>query len=283
MKLAVISDIHANYKAFEAFWEYARAEQPDGIICLGDYVTDCPYPQRTLGLLYAMMEEFPCYMVRGNREEYLIQDFYEPQGWKPFTPTGSLHYTMQHIKEEDIRFFESLDICGRVEIEGYPALTICHGSPRESRGNFELEPSLKDACMKVLDTEYLIGGHSHHQEVDRLYGKTYVNPGALGMAIDFVGRRAQFAMLHGVHRDGRASWEPELLSIPYDVDGLLKGFEESGLNQCGTLLTRATRKTLVTGINYFLQFVTEVERLSGKPAAVTEEAILQQVAERLGI
>lgn len=281
MKLAVISDIHANEKAFLAFLEQMKKEQPDGIICLGDYVTDCPYPRRTLELLQRMRELYPCYLVRGNREEYLIQNFYHPQGWQPGTPTGSLHYTMEQLGEEDIRFFESLEICDRVAIEDYPVLTICHGTPWDSRGNFELDPLLKDACMQALEGEYLLGGHNHHQEVDRRYGKVYVNPGALGMAIDGVGGQAPFALLHGTCRDGRKAWEPELCSIPYDLAGLLADFEESGLNTCGSLLTKATHKTLSTGVNYFLKFVMEAERLSGKPAADTEEEILLQVAERL--
>ncbi|MBD5459705.1 MAG: metallophosphoesterase, partial [Lachnospiraceae bacterium] len=174
MKLAVISDIHGNYKAFEAFLEFARQLEPDGIIGLGDYVTDSPYPQRTLGLLYDMMEKYPCYLVKGNREEYLIRNFHEPQGWKPSSSNGLLYYTAQHITEGDIAFFESLKICDTVEIEGYPTLTICHGIPDRSRGNFTEEPGLKDRCMRALETKYLLGGHSHHQETDRLYGKLYV-------------------------------------------------------------------------------------------------------------
>ena len=35
-KLAVISDIHGNYKALEAFLEYIEENPVDGIVCLGD-------------------------------------------------------------------------------------------------------------------------------------------------------------------------------------------------------------------------------------------------------
>lgn len=51
MKLAVISDVHGNYKALEAFLAYIGKNPVDGIVCLGDYVTDSPYPQRTMELL----------------------------------------------------------------------------------------------------------------------------------------------------------------------------------------------------------------------------------------
>lgn len=277
MKLAVISDIHGNYKAFEAFLEFARHLEPDGIVCLGDYVTDSPYPQRILGLLYQMMEKYPCYLVKGNREEYLIRNFHEPQGWKPSSSSGLLYYTAQHVTESDIAFFESLKICDTVNIKGYPTLTICHGAPDQSRGNFMQEPELKDKCMKALETEYLLGGHSHHQEADRRCGKWYVNPGSLGAAVDGVGRRAQFAVLHGT---GQA-WIPKLFSIPYDLDTFLRDYEESGLDRYGMVLGKAFRKTLLTGINYFFLAVDTAGKLFDKPLPEITEEEWRQVAGRL--
>lgn len=46
VRYALISDIHGNYKALEAFLNYIEEQSIDGIICLGDYVTDSPYPQK---------------------------------------------------------------------------------------------------------------------------------------------------------------------------------------------------------------------------------------------
>ena len=62
-KLALISDVHGNYKALEAFLEYIEVHPVDGIICLGDYVTDSPYPERTMELLKTdSFEEFCSHM-----------------------------------------------------------------------------------------------------------------------------------------------------------------------------------------------------------------------------
>lgn len=51
-KIVVIADIHSNYMAFEVSYNEIEKIKPDGIIFLGDYVTDFPYPQRTMKLLY---------------------------------------------------------------------------------------------------------------------------------------------------------------------------------------------------------------------------------------
>ena len=45
MKLAVISDLHGNYYALSEVMEFLRRQQIDGIIGLGDFVTDGPFPQ----------------------------------------------------------------------------------------------------------------------------------------------------------------------------------------------------------------------------------------------
>lgn len=174
-------------------------------------------------------------------------------------------------------FFESLKICDRVEIEGYPALTICHGMPDESRGNVEENPELKEKYLKIIETDFLLGGHSHHQETDCYHGKTYINPGSLGLAIDGIGRRAQFAVLHGSSK----TWIPELLSIPYDVDGFLQDFTESGLDEYGLLLNRAVKKTLVTGVNHFYHLVMEAWKISGLPVMDVPEEVWQQAADKM--
>lgn len=283
MKLAVISDVHGNYKALEAFIAYIEKEKPDGIIGLGDYVTDSPYPQRTLKMLYMLMRKYPFYMVRGNREEYLIQNYHEPQGWKPSSANGALYYTAMNITPQDIDFFENLKISEKIEIEDYPVLTICHGTPDDSRGNFLTDESLRDKTMEKLDTEYLLGGHSHNQEVYEYCGKVYLNPGSLGVAIDGIGRRAQFAMLCGVEKEEKKVWEPKLFSIDYDVDGFLADYAGSGLDGYGMVLTRALKKTLLTGINYFYLAVVEAWKISGKPVAETPEEVWNQVAEKLEV
>ena len=110
-----------------------------------------------------------------------------------------------------------------------------------------------------------------------MHGKMYINPGSLGLAIDFVGGRAEFAILEG----DEEGWKPQLISIPYDLEGFLQAFTESGLDEYGMILNRAVKKTLRTGRNYFYYAVCEAIRLSGKPLGETTEDIWQQVAVNL--
>ncbi len=286
MHLAVISDIHGNYKALEAFLDYITQFSIDGIICLGDYVTDSPYPQRTMELIYKMRDQYTCYMLRGNREDYIIDNSEKDQGWKPSSSNGALYYTAKHIKDKDISFFKSLPTVDTVAIKGYPPITICHGTPDEVRGNVTLDIHLREKVLATISTDYLMGGHSHNQEIYEQKskqngnpGRVYLNPGSLGLAIDGVGRHAQFAIMEGNENE----WIPTLYSIPYDVNGFLQDFTCSGLDEYGIILNRAIKKTLVTGINYFYKSIVRAVELSGEPLPKISEEIWQRVATELDL
>ena len=275
MRVAVISDIHSNFKAFEAFLEYIEEHPVDAIIGLGDYVTDMPYPRRTLDMLYALMEKYPCIVLRGNREEYLLNHRKQDQGWHISSPSGALLYTYENITDQDMDFFEGLPtVMDHVKLGDCPELTLCHGAPEEVRGNLKYDLALQDKVMKELPTKYLLGGHTHHQETISLYDKLYINPGSLGLAIDEKGGHADFAILEG-NKDG---WKAELISIPYDLEEMLKTFGESGVDDYGLVLNRAVKKTMRTGINWFYFAAMDAMKLSGKPLQQVEEDIWNQVA-----
>ena len=277
MRVAVISDIHGNYKALEAFLSYIEEHSVDAIIGLGDYVTDSPYPQRTLSMIYEMEKKYPCYLLRGNREEYLLDNRGQDQGWHICSPNGALYYTYRNVTPADLDWMEAMPSERVLQLKDCPALTMCHGAPGVMRGNFQFDEPLREQSMEQLQTRYLLGGHTHHQELNCLFGKTYLNPGSLGMPIDEQGRHAQFALMEG----NSQSWEIELLTIDYDVEGFLRDFRESGIEEYGLYLTKAVEKTLVTGHNYFYYSVCEACKISRKALPDTSEEVWRQVAERL--
>ena len=276
---AVISDVHGNYKALEAFLEYCSVHSVDGIIGLGDYMTDSPYPKRTIALLKQMREHYSCYMVRGNRENYLLNNLQKDQGWKPSSASGCLYYTARSLSGEDMVFLESMPEEMQVAIDGLPELFICHGTPGDVRGNVDLTPELKEIALEKIKGNYLLGGHSHIQEIYKWRGKFYLNPGSLGLALDGVGRHIQFAVLHA--KSGE--WNAELLSIPYDADAFLKDFTESGLDEMGFVLNLAVKKTITTGINYVFKCVTESEQETGLPPYLVPEEVWERIARRLDL
>ena len=202
----------------------------------------------------------------------------EDKGWKASSGTGALLYTRKHLKKEDIAFFEQCKNVCVPKIEGIPATTICHGIPEDIRGNLGEEPQLLGEALRQAGTPYLLGGHSHKQEIRRMGNATYLNPGALGLAIDGVGKQAQFAIMQVDNK----RYREELISIPYDVERYLKDFEESGIEDYGKVQVRSVKKTLLTGINYFYECIKLVTKLSGGLGTdKIPEEIWQEAAKRL--
>ena len=51
MRIALFGDIHSNHLALEACLREAKGFAPEAWVFLGDYVSDCAYPERTMELM----------------------------------------------------------------------------------------------------------------------------------------------------------------------------------------------------------------------------------------
>ena len=255
-----------------------------------------------MGVLREMQEEFPCYLVRGNREEYLLENLWQPQNWKAGSSTsGLLDYTFRNLTDQDLKFFEQLPtdgvLIGKMDGAGhlipvfvpqeevtldtcreslFPALRLCHGAPGEIRGNFGLHPELLLSHLENLDASILLGGHSHKQEQKEYAGKTYLNPGSLGLALDGVGGHAHFAILTLEN----STWQIECFQIPYDLEGYLAEFDRAELETHGSVLARSLKRTLTCGINYFYLTVKRVRELADALALTDLDEEIWEKAER---
>ena len=69
MKIAVLADIHGNYIALQACLEHAKEQGVEKFIFLGDYIGECGNPQKTMDIIYEVREKYPCYFVKGNKED----------------------------------------------------------------------------------------------------------------------------------------------------------------------------------------------------------------------
>lgn len=256
-KIAVIGDIHSNYVGLERCIEHALRENPDEFLFLGDYISDCPYPQKTMQIVYEMRRDYMCRFIRGNREDYMLNHRKSPkERWTYSSASGSLLYTYENLTEQDFQFFESLDIKGYYEKEGYQPFRYCHGSLVRSNEilNFEGENTVQ--LMKNLDVDLLVSGHVHFQGEKAYDDKKILHPGAVGVSWYFDGK-TQYMMLHGT----KNGWEAEFFQLDYDVEKLVKDFESSGLNQKAPAWSKITIHTLRTGTDRNLACLTRASEL----------------------
>ena len=104
MEIAVFSDIHGNYIAFQECVEYALKREIDTYIFLGDYLGEFSYPQKTMDIIYSMKERYTCFFVRGNKEDYWINRRAERNcQWKDGNATvGAMKYCYAQLTEKDL-------------------------------------------------------------------------------------------------------------------------------------------------------------------------------------
>jgi predicted phosphodiesterase len=242
MQLAVLSDILSNHIALETCFAYIDKHNIDGIILLGDYVSDCPYPQKTMQLIYEKTAQYPAWCIRGNREDYMIAHHNNPHdGWHYHTGSGSLLYTYENLTKKDINFFFNLPICAEIHIDGCPPLIACHGSPASNLEKLAPEQEDMDSYLANLKTDYLLCGHTHQRFIYETNGKVIMNCGSAGIPQGSV--LSQFVVLKLENN----RWVHEFVDLGYDRNKLFAEFEESGLSDIGSNWTKSVLNILKNG------------------------------------
>ena len=239
-EIAVLSDIHGNYNAFERCVSYILERGIQTFIFLGGYLGEMPYPQKTMKLLYELRDSYECYFIRGNKENYWLNyDF----SWKEKSSvTGALYYAYHSLTAGDLGFFKSMPIKRELVFDGMPALTICHGSPRKV--NEEMRPDDENtfSIMEQNTADLIMCGHTHRQGIIRHGGKTVINASSVGLSING-GAKAQFAILSGKN----GAWENELISLEYDTDAVIADLHSSRLYESAPVWCRITECMLRGG------------------------------------
>ncbi len=244
MEIAVFSDIHGNYAAFERCMEYVLARNIHRFIFLGDYLGEFPYPQKTMEMIYALKENNTCYFVRGNKEDYWISRRYDKDcQWKDGNRSvGAMQYCYDNLTRRDLDFFQSLSISEEILFHNISTILACHGSPH--RNNEKMLPE-HDRTNRIIDEcacKYILCGHTHLQGVIRHGGKVVLNPGAVGVPMHSNGK-AQFMILH----QNMEEWTYELISMDYDKEKVIEEMQESGLKKAAPYWMQVTKHLLLTG------------------------------------
>lgn len=224
MRLALISDQHANDMAFRVAMEDVERLGVDEIVCLGDVVQGGAEPAQTLDRLVAL----ECQTVLGNADALLL----EVPADSPEPVTERLlevrEWTLSQLSTAQLEQIRSFQPVVRRAVDGVPLLFF-HGSPR-SYDDVLLPELGADALEPYLDHDaaLLAGGHTHLQWTRRVGDALYVNPGSVGIAYD---RHQEPPVLHALAEWALVTVENgtvgvEFRRVPYaaaDVQAAAKG------------------------------------------------------------
>jgi putative phosphoesterase len=216
VRLALLSDQHANGVAFRAAVEDVEQLGVDEIVCLGDVVQGGDEPRETLDRLAAL----GCRTVLGNADAFVLE--VPADSPEPLTEAqlAKREWTLSQLDAAHLEQIRTFEPVVRLELDGV-ALLCCHGSPR-SYDDVLLPELGEDALAPFLghDAALLTGGHTHLQWTRRIGDALYVNPGSVGLSYDrhsdpIVERQlAEWALV--TIRDGTVA--VEFRQVPYATD-----------------------------------------------------------------
>lgn len=273
MEIAVLSDIHSNYLALEKCIDFALGQGVENFLFLGDYVSDCPFPQRSMKLLYELDERYNCWFIKGNREEYMI-DYKSDgeQGWITGSSSGCLLYSYHNLTHKDFEFFNSIPNSCRIDIPGFPFLCCCHGSMNSTREQLHKDSESARKALECLETNVLLCGHTHEQGTFEYLGKKIINPGSVGVPLKYDGK-TQFAILHGTENE----WSEEYFQLDYERQDLLDAYETSGLSKIAPMWVVLVKEVIKTGKDVTADVLSRAMELCKKE---TGEAVWPFIPEK---
>ncbi len=179
MKLAFISDVHANFDALKAVITDIQKNKVEKIFCLGDIVNYYYEPHKCIDLL--IKNNVKC--IKGNHENILFETLKSKKKAKIFSKLygNSIFMNFKLLKKKHIEFLKSLKSQLKFSINK-EKFFLAHASPWNI--NFYFYPNVKKKWFKKIsnyDYKYFILGHTHIAMIKKLKkNKILINPGSVG-------------------------------------------------------------------------------------------------------
>jgi predicted phosphodiesterase len=232
LRVAVISDIHANLHALEAVLGAIDADPPDEIWCLGDLVGYGPRPNEVVEEVHRRAKV----CLVGNHDLGVTGSLELDE----FAPDAAVvaRWTQTVLLDEHRAFLESLS--PQATLEG---VELYHGSPRDPVWEYVTTPNQAKAGLSAIQSRHGLHGHTHipvaFTEVDGRMrtlapragntvalgeGRMLLNPGSVGQPRDG-DPRASYLVLDT--EAGTATWG----RTAYDIEAVRASMQAAGLPQ----------------------------------------------------
>jgi len=171
VRLAIVSDIHANLPALEAVLADAQSAGVDQLWCLGDVVGYGAHPDECAGLI----AERCALCLVGNHDLAVLGEL-DDSAFSS-AAAAAVRWTRETARPETIEFLRGLQPADESR-----EVALYHASPRDPIWEYVLWPDQAAECIAVQAARVSLVGHSHValffvMAEDR-------NPGGPGQAIE---------------------------------------------------------------------------------------------------
>lgn len=231
MRIAILSDIHANRHAFEAALADAHAHAVDEAWCLGDLVGYGADPNACVRLA----REHCAICLAGNHD--LVVAGVMPMDDFSRNAAVAARWTQDEMDLDNLEFLRRLSPDGLENDIG-----LFHASPRDPVWEYVLSSLLAEKCLDVQEQRVALIGHTHvalsfsREPGSSVDGQTrsggdiaeiasgswLMNPGSVGQPRDGDPRAAWLLL-------DTAAWTAEWKRAEYDIEGAAAAITAAGL------------------------------------------------------
>lgn len=158
MKVAFLSDIHANIQAFDACLEHARAQGTQQFALLGDLVGYGADPVAVIQRSQSLVAD-GAWVVKGNHDAMAVS----PPAQVSSVGDSTAGWTHAQLNNEQLDFLDKLPLTLERNM-----LLLVHASANEPElWRYVIDErsagASLDAAAKLSDVRYVFGGHVHEQ------------------------------------------------------------------------------------------------------------------------
>lgn len=214
MKIALISDVHANLIALRAVLEDMEGRDVGEILSAGDVVGYYPFPNETISLF----RERSIISIQGNHDRAVLSAG-DPR-MNPWA-NSAVSWTLAHLSESSVEYISSMPRHRSMSIGG-TSIAVYHGAPFDD-DYYLFEEEATEDVLQSTGCSLLVLGHTHIPFIKRYKSGIIVNPGSIGQPRD------------GDPDSSYAIYDTEtrkafILRVPYDIGTVAERTIQAGLS-----------------------------------------------------
>lgn len=234
MKIALISDIHANLQALDAVLQHARSQGVQAIWNAGDSIGYGAKPD----LVVRRLREEGVVSVLGNFDRRVLKFDSKKDEWRQTKRPEkflAFQWAFENLSQVSKQYLESLPRELILQL-GKSTFLLTHGSPDSIKDT--LGPDTPDKKLKKLtgdsEAQFFLCGQSHRTFFRMVKNGCFINPGSVGLQRDG-DPRASYAvldlpaemMIAQPEREVDLQMHPQ--RVVYDVEQAAESIREAGL------------------------------------------------------
>lgn len=182
MRIALISDLHANEVALRAVLADADRVGCDEIICLGDVATLGPAPNAVIQIL----RERTTRRILGNHDDFMLNPALIHSYTEVPVVVDSVEWCRARLSADEIAFLRTFEPNLEIPLGGGSTLVLFHGTLRSHMEDLlaTTPPEEVDQMLTGRRGTVMAGGHTHLQMTRQHRGILIVNPGSVGLPFE---------------------------------------------------------------------------------------------------